>query len=117
MSGLLVLLGLSAYFILTSTFPLSDSLHFLNDVVGANNISNSRPVVTDASANDYLTLLSAPFDVDNPNPVENGYIRDDSDGQYPENMGIISSHAGDISTLPSCNQDASSCFYGKPFGS
>lgn len=86
MSGLPVLLRLSAYFILTCAFPLSDSSHFLNDSFGANNISNSRTVVTDASANDYLTLLSALFDVDNPNPVDNGYIHDDSDGQYPKNM-------------------------------
>jgi len=89
MSGHRVLLGLSAYFIFTCAFPLSDSSQFLNDSFGANNISNSRTAVTDASANDYLTLLSAPFDVGNPNPVDNGYVRDDSDGQYPKEHVIF----------------------------
>jgi hypothetical protein len=42
--------------------------------------------MSQTGASDYLTLLSAPFDVNNPNPVENGYIHDDSDGQYPDAM-------------------------------
>lgn len=83
MSGLPVLLGLCVYFLLTSAVPLDGYLHELNASFLASNISNSRVVITDTSADDYLTLLSAPFDVDNPNPVDKGFVHDDSDGQYP----------------------------------
>lgn len=73
-------LGLWVYFLLTTAFPLGDFPRDVDDSSDANNIS--RAVVTDTSAYDYLTLLSAPFDVANPNSVEKGYVRDDSDGQY-----------------------------------
>ena len=81
MFRLAVLLRLLVYLLLTSASPLGDYRHALNESFDANNISNSRTVVTDTSANDYLTLLSAPFDVANPNPIDKGYVRDDSDGQ------------------------------------
>lgn len=81
MFGIPVLLGLCVYFLLPTAFPLTDYPHDLNDSFGTKNISISRIVVTDTSSYDYLTLLSAPFDIDNPNPVEKGYAHDDSDGQ------------------------------------
>lgn len=80
----LLLLGFSVYFLLTGTLPTNEYPHSLNDSLGANNISNSHTVVIDSLAGDYLTLLSAPFDVNNPNPVDRGYVHDDSDGQYPQ---------------------------------
>ncbi|KKY38947.1 putative tri m 2 allergen [Diaporthe ampelina] len=80
MFGSPLLVGLWVYFILTTASPLADYARDLDASLGANNITDSRVVVTDTSANDYLTLLSAPFDVANPNPVEKGYVRDDSDG-------------------------------------
>lgn len=80
MFGLPLLLGLCVYFLLTATFPLDINPRDLNASFFASNILNPRAIITDTSANDYLTLLSAPFDVDKPNPVDRGYIRDDSDG-------------------------------------
>lgn len=77
-----VLLGLCVYFLLTSAFPLDDYHHSLNDSFLGSNISNSRTVIVDRAAKDYLTLLSAPFDVNNPNPVDRGYHYDASSGQY-----------------------------------
>lgn len=84
MFALPVLLGLCVYFLLISAFPLEDYPRDLNVSFLPSNISNSRVVVTDTSADDYLTLLSAPFDVANPNPVDKGFVHDDSDGQYPQ---------------------------------
>lgn len=83
MFGLDLLLGLCAYCLVTTAFPLDGFPRDLNASFAPSNISNSRDVITDTSAYDYLTLLSAPFDVNNPNPVEKGYVHDDSDGQYP----------------------------------
>lgn len=84
MFGLLVLLGFSVYFLLTSALPIHEYPRPLNNLFGANNLSSSHAVVTDSLAGDYLTLLSAPFDTTNPNPVDRGYVHDDSDGQYPQ---------------------------------
>lgn len=89
MFGLHVLLGLCVYVLLTSALPLTDHPHALNHLIRTNNISNSRTVVTETSSYDYLTLLSAPFDIDNPNPVEKGYARDDSDGQHPQGSTLF----------------------------
>lgn len=83
MSGLPVLLGLCVYFLLIGAVPLDDYPRDLNASFLTSNISNSRVVIIDTPADDYLTLLSAPFDVDNPNPVDKGFVHDDSDGQYP----------------------------------
>lgn len=80
MSGLHLFLGLSAYLILTCASPIGDSFHFLPDSFDPRNVSSSRTTVTDNVAADFLTLLSAQFDVNNPNPADKGYVRDDSDG-------------------------------------
>ncbi|KAL2292976.1 hypothetical protein FJTKL_07999 [Diaporthe vaccinii] len=81
MFGLPILLGLCIYILLSSALPLIDSPLHLNGSFGTNNISNFRTVVVDPAANDYLTLLSAAFDVNDPNPVERGYHYDISSGQ------------------------------------
>lgn len=83
-----VLLGLCVYFLLTSAFPLGDHHHAPDESFLASNISNSRAVIVDTTANDYLTLLSAPFDVNNPNPVDKGYRYDASSGQYPRKQAL-----------------------------
>lgn len=80
MFGLLVLIGLCGYFLLTASLPLGDYLQDSNDSALASNLSNSRTVIVDRAANDYLTLLSAPFDVNDPNPVDRGYHYDVSSG-------------------------------------
>lgn len=42
---------------------------------------NARALVTDTTANNnYLTLLSSPYDIENPNHGDDGYIYDDSAG-------------------------------------
>lgn len=83
MFGLPILLGLCIYILLSSALPLIDSSLHLNGSFGTNNISNFRTVVVDPAANDYLTLLSAAFDVNDPNPVDRGYHYDISSGQCP----------------------------------
>ncbi|KAI3397399.1 hypothetical protein diail_10850 [Diaporthe ilicicola] len=81
MSGHLVFLAVCSYFVLSSALHLGGHrLRALNSSSDPLNILKPRDLVTDTPANDYLTLLSAPYDVDNPNPVDKGFVHDDSDG-------------------------------------
>ncbi|KAL1862840.1 hypothetical protein Daus18300_008337 [Diaporthe australafricana] len=81
MSGHLVLLAVCAYFLLANAFHLGHQSDALNASFDPLNTLNARALVTDTSANDYLTLLSAPHDEDDPNPVDKGYVHDDSGGE------------------------------------
>ncbi|POS78748.1 hypothetical protein DHEL01_v202869 [Diaporthe helianthi] len=81
MSGLALFLGLSAYFFLACALPLDDLSPFVTNSFDPKNISDSHMTVTDNTAADFLTLLSAQYDANNPNPVDKGYVRDDSDGK------------------------------------
>lgn len=86
MSGHLILLGVCAYFLLTNALHLGHKFDTLNASFDPLNILKPRSLVTDTTANDYLTLLSAPHDEDNPNPVDKGYVHDDSGGQYSHSI-------------------------------
>lgn len=89
-----VLLGLCVYFLLTTSFPLGDYPRDSNDSILASNLSNSRTVIVDRTANDYLTLLSAPFDVNDPNPVDRGYHYDVSNGEYRRRQVLLMNFEG-----------------------